>query len=275
MVRVKTIADFGMGNADLKAFCRVVFLFLAVSVFPASLQAEAIGVYAAASLTNALQDIVEEFEGEGDVEVKLSFAGSSTLARQIAQGAPADVYLSANPVWMDYLEDRELVEPESRIDLLGNVLVVVAPKGEGFRVRPRKGFDFSGVFEGRLALADPSHVPAGMYAKQALEWLGWWEDVKGRLAVGHDVRTALVYVERGACPVGVVYATDAAVSSKVEVLARLPGESHDPIVYAVAIVKGRRNERTVRFMKALRSDTSSTIFQRYGFAVLKPEASEP
>ncbi len=262
-------------SSDLSAFCRVVFLLLALFVFPACLQAEAVRVYAAASLTNALQDIAREFEGEGDVEVKLSFAGSSTLARQIAHGAPADVYLSANPVWMDYLEHRELFEPETRIDLLGNVLVVVAPKGEAFCVTPQKAFDFAGAFEGRLALADPSHVPAGMYAKQALEWLGWWESLKGRLVVGHDVRTALIYVERGACPAGVVYATDAAVSSKVGVLARLPTESHDPIVYSVVIVKGRRNERTVRFMKVLRSDTSSTIFQRYGFVVLKPEAGEP
>lgn len=269
-MKMKTL---GMRNADLRIFCRVVFLLMALAVFPVCLQAEAVRVYAAASLTSVLQDIVEAFEGE--VEVKLSFAGSSTLARQIAHGAPADVYLSANPVWMDYLEHRELIEPETRIDLLGNVLVVVAPVGEVFCVVPRKAFDFTGAFEGRLALADPSHVPAGMYAKQALEWLGWWEGVKGRLAVGHDVRAALVFVERGACPAGVVYATDAAVSSKVGVLARLPGASHDPIVYPVAIVKGRGNERTVRFVKALRSDRSRTIFQRYGFVVLKPEADEP
>ncbi len=246
----------------------LLFLFLSGSVFQIPAGAETVRVFAAVSLTNVLQEIEKGYsEGTGTV-VRFSFAGSSTLARQIEQGAPADIYLSANPAWMDYLEDRGFLEEGTRRDLLGNRLVVVAPKGEGFDVEPGKGTDFAGRFEGRLALADPSHVPAGMYAVQALRWLGWWEGVKDRLAMGQDVRMALAYVERGACPAGVVYATDAAVSSRVEVVARLPVAACDPIVYAGAILSGQDRPSVRRLVESLRSDAAVEVFQRYGFRVL-------
>ncbi len=226
-------------------------------------------VYAAASLTHALEDLANEQRARAGVEIRVSYASSSTLAKQIGNGAPADVYISASVQWMDYLEHRGLLEAGTRHDLVSNALVVVAPAGEGFRVVPQRGFDFARAFEDRLALGDPSHVPAGIYARQALIWLGWWAPLSGRLAPAMDVRGALAYVERGACAAGVVYATDATISSKVEVLAALPAASHDPIVYPVAVVKGRLREEVRRLMVFLASDEAGGFFRRYGFVVLR------
>ena len=235
-----------------------------------ALCAEVIHAFAGASLTHALQDVGKAFTEKNGCEVRFSFAASSTLARQIEQGAPADVYLSANPMWMDYLEARGLVEGATRVDLLGNALVVVCPKGEAVHIEPRRGFDFSGTFKGRLAVADPSHVPAGIYAKQALQWLGWWDGVADRLARGQTVRAALVYVERRACPVGVVYATDAEVSSLVRVVARIPREACGPIVYPGAVIKGHGQAAARQFMDYLQSAEAAEIFQRAGFLPLIP-----
>lgn len=225
-------------------------------------------VYAAVSLTNALETIAEAFREETGIPVVSSFAGSSTLARQIERSAPVDLFLSANTAWMDYLESKALIEEGSRTALLGNALVVITPKGEGFDVEARKGFEFARAFEGRLALGDPSHVPAGIYAKEALKRLGWWKGVKDRLAVGHDARTALAYVERGACPAGVVYATDAAMSSGVAIVARLPRAACHPIEYPVALVKGRGRPAVDRLMKYLQSEAAETVFRSFGFEVL-------
>jgi molybdate transport system substrate-binding protein len=152
--------------------------------------------------------------------------------------------------------------------LLGNALAVIAPRGETFAVRPKKGFDFAGAFKGRLALGDPSHVPAGIYAKQALQSLGWWQALADRLAPAVDVRAALAFVERGECQVGVVYATDAAISDGVEVIATLPPESHDPIVYPVAIVKGRSHPGVKKAMALLHAKAAAETFKRHGFRVL-------
>lgn len=239
-----------------------------------ALCAEVIHAFAGASLTHVLQDVGKAFTGRTGVEVRCSFAASSTLARQIEQGAPADVFLSANPMWMDYLEARGLIEVATRVDLLGNALVVVCPKDETVRIDPRRGFDFAGAFEGRLAVADPSHVPAGIYAKQALQWLGWWDGVADRLARGQNVRAALVYVERGACPVGVVYATDAAVSSLVAVVARIPRGACAPIVYPGAVIKGHNRTVVRQFMDYLLSAEAEEIFQRSGFLPLMPSDAE-
>ncbi len=225
-------------------------------------------VYAAVSLANALETLAEAFREETGIPVVSSFAGSSTLARQIERDAPVDLFLSANTAWMDYLESKALIEEGSRSALLGNALVVVTPKGEGFDVEARKGFEFAQAFEGRLALGDPSHVPAGIYAKEALKRLGWWEGVKDRLAVGHDARTALAYVERGASPAGVVYATDAAISSGVEIVARLPKAACHLIEYPVALVKGRGRPAVNRFMIYLQSEAAETVFRSFGFEVL-------
>jgi len=229
------------------------------------LQAETVRVYAAASLTGPMKRIERTFEAENDIEVRTSFAASSTLARQIEQGAPAEVYISANPAWMDYLVSRELIHPGTRTDLLGNSLVVVVPRGEGFHIEWEKEFDIATAFEGPLAVADPDHVPAGIYAKQALVRLGWWADLKGRLAVGQNVRSALAFVEQGACAAGVVYATDAASSARVEALAVFPSGTHDEIVYAIAIVRDRDGADIRRFVEFVKSAPAFGLFREDGF----------
>ena len=231
-------------------------------------------VFAAASLNTVLQELMKEEGVKRGLHARFSFAGSSALARQIAEGAPADLFFSANVRWMEYLEKEGLVAEGTRVDLLGNRLVVIAPKGEGFAVEARREFDFAGSFEGRLALGDPGHVPAGIYARQALEKLGWWGALAGRLAPASDVRAALVFVERGECAAGVVYATDAAVSGKVEVVAELPMSVHGPIVYPVAVVRGRVAEEVEQLLRFFRSPEAAAVFARHGFRSLNAEKEE-
>lgn len=231
---------------------------------------EPIVVYAAASLTSPLTDLARQAPAQG-LAMRLSFGSSSTLAKQVAQGAPADLYISANVEWMDYLAEQGFIEAGTRTNLLGNDLVVIAPKGEAFPVRSESGFDFAGAFTGRLALGDPSHVPAGLYAKQALQALGWWQALVDRLAPAVDVRAALAYVERGECAAGIVYATDAAISDGVAVLATLPPESHAPIVYPAAIIKGRQSPGVKKTMAFLHSKLAAETFRRYGFRFLQTD----
>jgi molybdate transport system substrate-binding protein len=218
-------------------------------------------------LTTVLQELARSHKGD----LRFSFASSSSLARQVEAGAPADIFFSANQKWMDYLQEKGLIALETRANLLGNSLVIIAPRGEGFPARLEKSFDFAAAFEGRLALGDPDHVPAGQYARQALESLGWWQELKDRLAPAPDVRGALVYVERGECPAGIVYATDAAVSSKVETIAALPEWLHDPIVYPVAAIKGRARKEVHSLLEFLHSKVAATIFRQFGFTVIEPK----
>ena len=225
--------------------------------------AAAQSVFAAASLSSALSELSTHYEG-----MRLSVASSSTLAKQIAAGAPADIYFSANAEWMDYLQARQHIEQDTRVDLLGNALVVIAPKGGSFAVRFARDFSFAGAFAGRLALGDPDHVPAGQYARQALEELGWWPALKTRIAPAPDVCAALVYVERGECTAGLVYATDAAQSDRVITLATLPDSLHRPIVYPAAIVKGRANAQVRSLLAFFNSETAASIFRKHGFTFL-------
>ena len=173
---------------------------LALILLSRSGAASEVVVFAAASLTGALEEIVPRAQFAG---VSLSFASSSSLARQIEAGAPADLYFSASSRWMDYLEAKNLIEPATRVDILTNSLILITPPGAAFAVHLRPDFDFAAAFSGRLALADPDHVPAGVYARQALEALGWWPRLGRRLAPAPHVLAALVYVERGECPVGI------------------------------------------------------------------------
>jgi molybdate transport system substrate-binding protein len=246
-------------------------LAMVVVLLCSSLQARAtasVTIYAAASLSSALEDLAKTAPGQS-LDMQFSFGSSSTLAKQIEQGAPADLYVSANVKWMDYLDAQDLIEPRTRTNLLGNTLVIIVPTGETFPMRPEKGFDFASAFKGRLALGDPSHVPAGLYAKQALTSLGWWQSLVSRLAPAVDVRAALAYVERGECAAGVVYATDAAISAGVAVLATLPPHSHDAIVYPVAVIKGRHRPEVRKAMTFLQSQPATETFRRYGFQVLQ------
>lgn len=231
---------------------------------------EKLTVFAAASLTNALTDISTQFEKEKvPSKVMQSFAASSTLAKQIENGAPADVFISADSKWMNYLQDKKLINTASRKELLGNKLVIVAPKGRGFNVKFDKSFDFAKAFDGRLCTGDIESVPAGIYAKESLTYLKWWDAVKTRIVGAQDVRGALTFVERGECAAGIVYETDAKISNKVEIVATFPEESHKPIVYPMAILANAKNPQlSGEYLTYLQSNTALDIFKRYGFSVI-------
>jgi molybdate transport system substrate-binding protein len=258
-----------MSKRSTRAFLALVLGAGWLAAPPSQAQSDTVTVFAAASLTNALQELVPRFREE-KIEMQLSLGSSSTLAKQIQQGAPADLFLSANREWVGYLDSLSLVEKETCTELLGNALVVVAPKGKGFKVEVGKGFDFAGALkEGRLALGDPAHVPVGKYAKQSLQWLGWWEALQDKLVPTADVRAALAYVERGECAAGIVYATDVGSSAGVEVIATLPAESYEPIVYPVAAVKGKRSAVAHRLLALLEAPAAGAVFEKYGFVCLK------
>ena len=232
--------------------------------------AEKLTVFAAASLTNALSDISFQFEKDkASAKITQSFAASSTLAKQIENGAPADVFISADTKWMNYLQDKKLIDTTSRKELLGNKLVLIAPKGRGFNVKFDKSFDLSKAFEGRLCTGDIDSVPAGIYAKESLTKLKWWDAVKTRIVGAQDVRGALTFVERAECAAGIVYETDAKISSKVEIVGTFPEASHKPIVYPMAVVANAKNVQTANdYLLYLQSNTALDIFKKYGFSVI-------
>lgn len=249
-------------------FARRASAWFALLLLAAPVRAEdAVRVFAATSLTNALTEIGTRWERAGHPKALLTFAASSALARQIEAAAPADVFASADVTWMDYLDRRGRIAPGSRADLLGNRLVLIVPKGRAFALEMKPGFDFAGAFEGKLCTGEPGVVPAGIYARQSLESLGWWSAIAPRIVGTDDVRTALAFVERGECPAGIVYTTDAAISEKAEVLATFPDASHRPIVYPFALVKGARPEAAA-FLDYVRGPDAAAVFGRYGFSRL-------
>jgi molybdate transport system substrate-binding protein len=222
-------------------------------------------VFAAASTTNAMNDVIAAYGAKTGKTVVPSYASSSTLAKQIEQGAPAQIFLSANTKWMDFLAKADLLEEGSTTDLLGNSLVMIAPKAEAKPVTIAKGMDLAGLLgDSRLSVGDPDHVPAGIYAKSALEWLDLWPSVEPKLARASDVRGALALVERGEAPLGIVYSTDAAISKEVSVVGAFPQESYKVITYPAALVKGA-DEDAKAFFAFLTSDEAKSIFAQYGF----------
>ena len=241
-----------------------------VAATEVSAAGEEVVVFAAASTTNAITDIGELFAAKQLGTVKTAFASSSTLAKQIASGAPADVYLSANKKWMDYLAEKRAIETATRFDLLGNRIVLIAPLASPIQtVDIESGMDLAALLgkDGRLSMGDPEHVPAGMYGKKAMTQLGLWSQVQDRVAPMKDVRAALVLVERAEAPLGEVYATDAAISSKVRVVGMFPADSHPPIVYPVAAVTGGKAVAAKTFMEFLKSPEARGVFEKYGFEV--------
>ncbi|SFM68062.1 molybdate transport system substrate-binding protein [Shimia aestuarii] len=223
-------------------------------------------VFAAASLKNALDEIAETFEAETGHRVVVSLAGSSALARQIAYGAPADVYLSANTMWMDYLENKGLVLSESRVDLLENQLVLIAPKGAVPVARPVIGEDVRLLLgDGRLAMALVDGVPAGQYGKAALSALGVWDDVAPQVAQADNVRAALALVALGEAPLGIVYETDARASDDVVIVGAFPADLVPEIIYPAAVVAGRGRGLGVDFLQYMQGDTARAAFERQGF----------
>ncbi len=243
-------------------------LLLALAGSPAS--AQDLLVFGAASLRNALDAVIEIYQAGGGAPVRASYASSSTLARQIEQGAPADLYLSANPQWMDYLEQRDLLRAGSRADLLGNGLVLVAPLDSTTTVEIAPGFDLAGALGGGfLAMGDPDHVPAGIYGRAALESLGVWDAVAPRVARADNVRAALALVARGEVPLGVVYSSDAVADDSVKVVGDFPQDSHPPIVYPVAIMADSTHPEAADLAAFLQSETAGAIFERFGFTLLE------
>ncbi len=230
-------------------------------------RAETVRVFAAASTVDAITDLARAYEAKTGERIVTVFAASSLLVRQIEAGAPADIFVSANRTWIDYLEARSLIDGAGLRVVAGNALVLIAPAegGEAFDIRP--GFDLSGrLGDGRLALADPAHVPVGMYARQALRYLGVWPAVADRIAIAGNARAALALVERGEAPYGIVYASDAAASRRVRVVGVFPDGSHDPIAYwAAPVGGGRAADGAARFVGYLESAEAAAVFDRLGF----------
>ena len=222
-------------------------------------------VFAASSLTDALQEIGDDFGRSSGFAVKLSFAASSALARQIESGAPADVFFSADIAWMDYLAKRNLIQAASRRDLLGNQLVLIAPADSPVTLSIEPHFALlRALGGGRLATGDPDSVPVGRYARAALTSLGVWNDVQGHIARTENVRAALALVERREAPLGIVYKTDALVDKAVRIVGAFPANSHPPITYPVAVTTGAR-DGAVRFVDYLRGPAADAVFVKYGF----------
>lgn len=227
-------------------------------------------VFAAASLRNVLEAIDAARQRAGALPARLAFAASSTLARQIERGAPADVYISADRDWMDYLAAHGRIVQGARVIVARNRLVLIAPGPPAVPVVIGRGFPLAErLAGGRLALGDPSHVPAGRYAKAALQSLGLWAAVAGRLAPVDNVRVALALVARGEAPLGIVYASDAAAEPSVHVIGTFPADSHPPIVYPAAVVVGGARAEAQRYIAFLRSPPARAVFLRQGF--LAPE----
>lgn len=225
-------------------------------------------VLAAASLQESLTAVADGYAAAGHVRPILSFASSAALARQIENGAPADLFVSADAAWMDYLADKALLSPGQRRDLLTNRLALIAPVDSKVRLAVVRNMPLAAALKGgRLAMAAPE-VPAGRYGRAALTSLGVWPSVADRLATGESVRTAMLYVSRGEAPLGVVYDTDARVDPKVRIVGLFPRESHPPIVYPAAVLARSGNADARGFLAYLQGPQARAVFRRYGFATL-------
>jgi molybdate transport system substrate-binding protein len=234
---------------------------------PAAPEGEIV-VFAAASLTDAVGEIARAYEAKSGRSLKISFASSSTLARQVENGAAADIFLSADEEWMTYLDERKLVVKDSWSRPIGNHLVLISPADQSVTVELKKGVDLAALLgDGRLATGDPAHVPVGRYAQHALEYLGAWKAVEPRLARAENVRAALALVERGEAPLGIVYATDARVAKSVKVVAQFPQESHAEIRYSFAILAGHDNADVRDASTFLTSPAALEVFRKQGFIV--------
>ena len=250
--------------------CRIAVaaIFLALAPLQAA-RAQDVVVFAAASLKNAIDDAAQSFEQQGGAQIKISYAASSQLAKQIEAGAPADIFISADLGWMDYVQKGNLIQPATRRNLLGNKLVLVAPAGSGVKVDIKPGLDLVGLLKGgRLAMADPDSVPAGKYGKAALEKLGIWQSVAPHVAGAENVRVALLYVDRKETPLGIVYATDAVSDPNVEIAGVFPENTHPPIIYPIALTAVSKNPAALNFLAFIESPAAKPVFQKQGFTVL-------
>jgi len=226
-------------------------------------------VFAAASLTNALQKVADDYKTKSGQTVAVSFAASSALARQIEASGGADIFISADKDWMDYLDNKGLIAHATRKDILGGHLVLIAPASSKLQVKIAPHFDLIGALGGgRLAVADPDSVPAGKYARTALTALGVWNTVVDHLVQAENVRVALAYVARGEAPLGIVYSTDAAAEPKVKIVGEFPGNTHQPIVYPAALTRDAKPAAQA-FLDYLKGPEANAIFAKAGFVILK------
>jgi len=236
-------------------------------------QAASVTVFGAASLTNALQEVGDGFTRLTSIPIQFSFAASSALARQIESGAPADVFVSADEDWMEYLQTRNLIKPATRRDLLGNRLVLIAPAASDVQLKIAPGFALAAALgKGHLVTGDPDAVPVGRYARQALTNLSVWNTVADRLVRADSVRSALAFVDRGEAALGIVYETDALIDPGVRVVDVFPDATHAPIAYPVALTSNAHAD-AAKFLDYLRTPAADIIFRHYGFMVLHPSRS--
>lgn len=254
-----------MASAAVHLF-RILFLCLLCQ----SISAQPLRIFAAASLKESLDQIAADWRAESGHEISLVFAGSSALARQVEAGAPADIFFSADQEWMDYLDERGLIDPATRLNLLGNGLVLIAPAAAHAKIDLRSPDSWLLAMgdNGRLAIAEIASVPAGRYARQSMVALGIWSALEGRLAQAENVRAAMAFVALGEAPLGIVYATDARVEPRVRVLTALPSETHDAIVYPLARVSAAAAEPAGRFIQHLKSPSARKVFKDAGFQLL-------
>jgi molybdate transport system substrate-binding protein len=247
-------------------------LAVALSLLPGIAQAQnSVVIFAAASLKNALDEIAATWSKDtGKPAPKISYAASPALAKQMEQGAPADMFISADLDWMDYVQGKNLIKNDSRFNLLGNKIVIIAPKDSKTSTLAIKGDDIAKALAGgRLSMANVEAVPAGKYGKAALEKLGAWNAVKDGIAQAENVRAALLLVARGEAPLGIVYATDAAADPGVRIVARFPADSYPPIVYPAALVDSSKSPDAAAYLAFLRSPAAAAAFERQGFTVLE------
>jgi molybdate transport system substrate-binding protein len=258
---------------------RHAFLFAVCLVFPSLTEAtavkaageETITVFAAASMTEALEKLARQYNQDPEnkqTTIRFSFVASSTLARQIEAGAPADIFISANEEWMDYLVAKNLIATATRVSPVGNALVIIAPADSPLgRLEIDRRLDIGALIDpdARIVTGDPTNVPVGMYAKSAFENLGLWTSVEPLLARVDNVRAALALVERGEAPLGIVYATDARASERVKVVGTFPPDSHPPITYPFAIVAGRDTPSVRRFFRHLTTGPAAAVYESLGF----------
>jgi len=251
-----------------KPLCVFLAFALIEIVSVSSARAESLTVFAAASLKNALDDVAGAFSSSTGTDVTLSYAGSSVLAWQIGHGAPADVFISASPDWMDRLQEDGRIVPESRVEILGNELVLIA-HGDSSPQDIEPNLDLAGMLDGgRLAMALVDAVPAGFYGRNALQNLGLWAEMEPHVAQVDNVRAALALVATGEAPLGIVYATDALASTEVSVIGSFPPATHPSIVYPAAAVAGRESETIDAFLDYLQGEQAGEIFSRHGFVFL-------
>lgn len=245
---------------------RLAFVVVLSAAFAAAGQAQHVTIFAAASMKDALDELDARYQKQTGEKSVISYASSATLAKQIENGAPADIFISADLEWMDYLGKRELIRAETRSNLLRNELVLVAPAGSNGSVEIKPAFPLAQLLGGsRLAMADPDSVPAGKYGKASLESLGVWRSVEGKVARAENVRAALAFVSRGEAPYGIVYRTDAVADKGVRIVGVFPANSHPPVIYPVALLRGGKAAGSAKYLAYLKSPAAGEVFRKHGF----------